>query len=133
MRRRPVLPDTLLGLAVCLLLLVVASRAALRLLAPEPVRAREVLGTEPTRYPRGRLLLLADSADVRWPGDAGVAARRTQSELPLDLVVPGPGDEVRRLVRAYGVEHLPVLLTLDAEARVLRVEPLSTKSPPSGS
>gem|GEM_PF-5134660 len=31
---------------------------------------------------------------------------------------------MRRLVRAYGFEHLPVLLTLDAEPRVMRVQQL---------
>lgn len=137
MRRSGLPPHTLLGVATCLLVLVVTTRAALGWLAPAPARARELLGAESTRFPRGRLLLLADSADAAWLGDAAATARRRNSDLPLELRIVGSGDEVprqmRRLVRAYGIERLPVLLTLDAEARVLRVEPLSPQPSPSGS
>jgi alkanesulfonate monooxygenase SsuD/methylene tetrahydromethanopterin reductase-like flavin-dependent oxidoreductase (luciferase family) len=123
--------------ATCLLLAVVAGRGVLGLLAPEPVRAREVLAADAARFPRGRLLLLADSVDTPWLGDAAAAARRRNPDLPLELRLMGSHDEVReqirRLVRAYGVERLPVLLTLDPEARVLRVEPLSPPTSRSGS
>lgn len=121
--------EPLLLPATCLLLLTVAGRAAVTRLAPEPVRASEVLGVDPARFPHGRLVLLADSADLPGLADAAVAAQRPDSGLPLERLVFAPAGDVRgrqltRLVRAYGFQELPVLLTVDAEARVVRIEPL---------
>jgi hypothetical protein len=116
--------EPLLLPATCLLLLTVAGRAVVTRLAPEPVRASEVLGVDPARFPHGRLVLLADSADLPGLADAAVAARRPDSGLPLERRVLAPaGGAHRRLVRAYGFQ-LPILLTVDAEARVVRIEPL---------
>lgn len=123
------LANSLPVVATCLLLVMVAGRAAVGLLAPEPLRARDILGAESTRFPRGRLVVLADSASARTIGDAAAAARRSRSGLPLEIRLLDSGNDVRhqrlrRLVGAYGFQDLPLLLTLDAEARVLRVEPL---------
>lgn len=115
--------------ATCLLLLMVAGRAAVGFFAPEPLRARELLGAASTGFPNGRVVFLADSADARRTHDMAAAARRAGPDLPMEIRLLGSGDDVRqrrlrRLVRGYGFNDLPVLLTLDAEARVLRVEPL---------
>lgn len=122
-------PNALALAATCLLLFMVTGRAAVKLLAPDPVRASDVLGTEATRFPRGRIIVLADSTDRVRVREAEAVVRRTGSDLPLEIWILGPDDQVRRqqlrkLVRAYGFDDLPVLLTLDAEVRVLRAEPL---------
>lgn len=123
--------EPLLVPATCVLLLTVAGRAAVRHLAPEPLRASEVLGVDPARFPRGRVVLLADSADMAGPAYLAAVAHRADSDLPLERrVLPSSdgahGRRLLRLVRAYGIEELPVLLTVDAEARVVRVEPFSS-------
>lgn len=122
-------PNALAVAAACLLLSMVTGRAAVKLLAPDPVRASDILEAQATRFPRGRIVVLADSADAVRVRDAEAELRRTGSDLPLELRLLGADDQARRrqlrkLVRAYGFQDLPVLLTLDADARVLRVQPL---------
>lgn len=130
--------DPAVSMAVGLLLAVLCWTGALRLLAPAPLRAGELLMAAPaTRADTVRLVLVFDAG----PGvDPAVQerVRRMHPGRPIELhAVAWHGATGQRsrsspiaaLVRSYGYTELPVLLTVSRQGQVARIQSLVQRAP----
>ncbi|HST61999.1 MAG TPA: hypothetical protein VLK84_25080 [Longimicrobium sp.] len=92
-------------IATGLLLAVIVWRAVLGATAPAPLRARDLLGVGGMSAAGPRRVLVVSPTQPA-----------SDSSMPAT-------DRLLALLRSYGYETLPVLLTLDTDGHVVFVEP----------